>query len=364
MRRTRLPDWRGIRLAALWGVHKFGLPAGLAHSVLLGSVGAGTRIARGSCVMGRKARIGRDVNIGRRTDIVAEVVDIEDGVHVGDDVKIHCRTLVLRKGSQIGDRSVVYGILTPNSGLELGEHAWIYPDCHINTDERVTIGARSAAGSHCLVFTHSSYLPITQGYPVTIAPVTIGEDAWLPWHAFILPGARIGRGATVGAFSLVGGEVPEYCLAVGVPARVVKDAATYRRTYSPEAMRKLGAKITEECVQRVATSFRPRRIFFASHRSWERVRDGLWSISDGQSTVQVCLLPVVAAESIPPASPQVLFLTLGESRPLEEDFADLVTQRSRIGGTIHPLLREVLDEFTTYGIRFAWHADASEPGST
>jgi len=38
----------------------------------------------------------------------------------------------------------------------------------------------------------------------------------------VLPGARIGRNVAVGAGSVVVGELPDHCVAVGVPARVVK----------------------------------------------------------------------------------------------------------------------------------------------
>ena len=38
----------------------------------------------------------------------------------------------------------------------------------------------------------------------------------------VLPGARIGRNVAVGAGSVVVGELPDHCVAVGVPARVIK----------------------------------------------------------------------------------------------------------------------------------------------
>jgi maltose O-acetyltransferase len=53
-------------------------------------------------------------------------------------------------------------------------------------------------------------------------PVLIGDDVWIGTRALILPGVTIGSGAVVGAGSVVTGDIPERCLAVGNPARVIK----------------------------------------------------------------------------------------------------------------------------------------------
>ncbi|MUH52339.1 MAG: acyltransferase [Actinobacteria bacterium] len=52
--------------------------------------------------------------------------------------------------------------------------------------------------------------------------VIIGDGAWLGYGSVVLPGARIGKHVVVGANSVVTGELPDYCVAVGSPARVVK----------------------------------------------------------------------------------------------------------------------------------------------
>lgn len=54
------------------------------------------------------------------------------------------------------------------------------------------------------------------------SPIEIGEDCWLGGNVVVLPGVTIGRGATVGAGSVVAKDVPEFCVVVGNPARVVK----------------------------------------------------------------------------------------------------------------------------------------------
>jgi acetyltransferase-like isoleucine patch superfamily enzyme len=53
--------------------------------------------------------------------------------------------------------------------------------------------------------------------------VTIGDGSWLGYGTVVLPGARIGRHVTVGANSVVIGELPDNCVAGGSPARVLRD---------------------------------------------------------------------------------------------------------------------------------------------
>ncbi|HEY5663094.1 MAG TPA: DapH/DapD/GlmU-related protein [Ilumatobacter sp.] len=52
-------------------------------------------------------------------------------------------------------------------------------------------------------------------------PVSIGSGSWLGHGTVVLPGARIGRHVVIGANSVVTGEIPDYSVAVGAPARVI-----------------------------------------------------------------------------------------------------------------------------------------------
>ena len=57
---------------------------------------------------------------------------------------------------------------------------------------------------------------------VNSKPIVIKDDAWIGMNVIILKGVTIGRGAIVGAGSVVAKDVPDWCVAVGNPARVVK----------------------------------------------------------------------------------------------------------------------------------------------
>ena len=53
-------------------------------------------------------------------------------------------------------------------------------------------------------------------------PVTVDDDVWIGGGAIILPGVHIGRGAVIGAGSVVTRDVPECVLAAGNPCRVIR----------------------------------------------------------------------------------------------------------------------------------------------
>jgi len=56
----------------------------------------------------------------------------------------------------------------------------------------------------------------------TTKGVVIEEDVWLGTGVIVLDGVRIHKGAVVGAGAAVNKDIPEYAVAIGVPAKVVK----------------------------------------------------------------------------------------------------------------------------------------------
>ena len=64
-------------------------------------------------------------------------------------------------------------------------------------------------------------IPISQ-QTQTERPVSIGDGSWLGAGVVVLPGATIGKHVAVGANSVVTGMLPDFCVAVGAPARIVK----------------------------------------------------------------------------------------------------------------------------------------------
>ena len=65
-----------------------------------------------------------------------------------------------------------------------------------------------------------------QGFS-NVKPVVIGDDVWLGRRAIILPGVCIGNGSIIGAGAVVTKDIPPFSVAVGVPAKVIKDRKQY-----------------------------------------------------------------------------------------------------------------------------------------
>ena len=82
--------------------------------------------------------------------------------------------------------------------------------------------------------TSDVHLPIKdQG--IVKSPVRIGPDTWLCTKVTITKGTRVGRGAVIGAHAVVKGDVPDYAVAAGIPAKVVRDRLT---AYEADATRR------------------------------------------------------------------------------------------------------------------------------
>jgi len=352
-------DVRGVGLASVWLAAALKLPTRWIHRIVYGRSGAGMRrIGRGSYVLARNLQVGNNVRIGKGCDIVADSLTIEDGVTIGDRVCIRCKTVVLRRKSRIDSDVTIRGQVTPRSAFELGAGGWIFSHCYLNPDDRLTIGDRTALGSHCLVFTHSSYLPITHGYPVRFAPVSIGADVWLPWHAFVLPGAVIGDGATVGAFSMVGGTIPPNSLAVGVPARVVKESHAYRRQYDDVGIRRVGTEMLRDAIERWAQSFRTRDVFARPTRSVREVGADHWELRDARGATSIRLLSADGTDGTDGNSDSgdSLLITIGQLDPPDESGAwlDLQTLQSRGLDSASSRVGALVDILSQFGLRFDW----------
>lgn len=140
-----------------------------------------------------------------------------------------------------------YAHVTPRRQLNPGPGARISPNAIFSNPERIAIGARINLGARCTLWAGPSVGRIVIGNDVLFGPevmvtaanyrfndgspvtnqamdeadVIIGNDVWLGTRAIVLPGARIGDGAIIGAGALVRGDIPAGAIAVGTPARVV-----------------------------------------------------------------------------------------------------------------------------------------------
>ncbi len=67
--------------------------------------------------------------------------------------------------------------------------------------------------------------------PLVSAPVVIEDRVWLGDGVVVLPGVRIGAGSIVGANAVVTKNIPENCVAAGVPAKVIRKYSSTSRQW-------------------------------------------------------------------------------------------------------------------------------------
>ena len=58
--------------------------------------------------------------------------------------------------------------------------------------------------------------------PLKYSPIVIEDGAHIGIGSIIMPGVTVGKGAVIGAGSVVTKDIPPYCVAVGVPAKVIR----------------------------------------------------------------------------------------------------------------------------------------------
>ena len=109
--------------------------------------------------------------------------------------------------------------------LSIGDRSGVGMHCELTGP--ITIGNDVMMGPEVIIYTGGHNFDRTdipmmdQGF-TDVKPVTIGNDVWLGRRVIIMPGVTIGNGCVIGAGAVVTKDIPDYSVAVGVPARVVK----------------------------------------------------------------------------------------------------------------------------------------------
>jgi acetyltransferase-like isoleucine patch superfamily enzyme len=120
--------------------------------------------------------------------------------------------------------------------LDIEDHVYIGPFNLIDASGGLTLAEGVQVTSHCAVLTHSShralrltgraYWGAAEPAGFERAATHIGAFSFIGAHSVVAPGSRIGRGVLVRAFSYVSGEVPDFAIVGGQPARVLGDTRT------------------------------------------------------------------------------------------------------------------------------------------
>jgi acetyltransferase-like isoleucine patch superfamily enzyme len=212
------------------------------------------RTPPGVRIRARRFELGPGGVIGRAVRLEGGDIRLAEGVRIlrNSTVKVTERLVIgafgtVNESCEIGGRDIEIGqelwmLPTAKIGggsayelpsrLSVGHYVHLGVQTLVNTARPVVIGHEVGLGTRTSIYTHGAYPSRLQGFPVAFDGVEIGDFTWVP-GATINPGVRIGRNCVIGVNSLITSSIPDGALAVGSPAKVVKENA-YPRPFGPE----------------------------------------------------------------------------------------------------------------------------------
>lgn len=148
-----------------------------------------------------------------------------ENIYIGDNVEVHNLCWLAANPLTGQDRCQ----LVIKDGCVIGDL------CHIYATESIIIHKNVLFANGVYVSDNSHGfqnvdIPVLQQPIIQKKPVEIGEGSWLGEHVCII-GACIGKNCVIGANSVVTHDIPDYSVAVGAPARIIKSYDTNSETW-------------------------------------------------------------------------------------------------------------------------------------
>jgi acetyltransferase-like isoleucine patch superfamily enzyme len=137
----------------------------------------------------------------------------------------HPETIELGDNVYVGHQAILKGYYR-GAGMQIGADTWIGQQCFFHSAGGLQIGEAVGIGPGVRIITSNHDdpgppRPIMDG-PIQFRPVSIGDGTDLGVGAVILPGVTVGRGVQVGAGAVVADDLPDFAVAAGVPARILR----------------------------------------------------------------------------------------------------------------------------------------------
>ena len=175
-------------------------------------------------------KTGRNVTFGANV-----VLRHPKKVHIGDNVVVddNCcldakgtdnRGISLGNGVFLGRNTILScknGDIVIDDEANLGFNVEVFSASRVRIGKKVLVAAYTylVGGDH--LYDRIDIPVLDQGR--TARGIEVGDHVWLGAHVVVTDGSRIGRDAIVGAGAVVVGDVPEFAIATGIPAKVVRD---------------------------------------------------------------------------------------------------------------------------------------------
>jgi acetyltransferase-like isoleucine patch superfamily enzyme len=158
-------------------------------------------------------------SIGIGTRILGEIWTTEPkNIFIGKMVKIGplCRLETFSH----------YGNTITKPRMIISDFVSLQHAVHIYCNQYLEIQDGVLIASGCMITDNNHGInPLGSFYvnqPLSGAPTIIKKGAWLGENVAVLAGSTIGERSIIGANSVVKGDIPDYCIAAGNPARVIK----------------------------------------------------------------------------------------------------------------------------------------------
>ncbi|AFY58148.1 acetyltransferase (isoleucine patch superfamily) [Rivularia sp. PCC 7116] len=176
-------------------------------------------------------RIGKSVNIQHFVELIGTpYIEIGNGVSLLKGVQInalgHPNNKVSIKDRVRLERGVDIRSLH-DTHILIDENAYIGPYVIVTGTGNVKIGKNCLIAPHCGIFANNHVFAdptqTIEAQGTTGEGIVIENDCWLGHNVTVLDGVVIGEGSIIGAGSVVNKSIPAFSIAVGTPARVIKN---------------------------------------------------------------------------------------------------------------------------------------------
>ena len=161
---------------------------------------------------------GAFAHFGKRTVLTNPIrlqgesrIAIGDGVFLGSGCWLQA----------LPDRENNAVAISIGNGTSIAGNCVISAVRSVSLEEHVLLARNVYISDHIHEYTQTDLPILAQGFN-KIRPVRIKRGAWLGQNVVICPGVTVGKGAVVGANSVVNTDIPDFSVAVGSPAHVVK----------------------------------------------------------------------------------------------------------------------------------------------
>lgn len=137
--------------------------------------------------------------------------------------------MLKKRGWVLSDNVMIsiHGVRKIGGGkIYCADNVNINAECMLIASSDITIGKNSTLAYRTLLTTNANpnapYNELCKIYPPIHKEIRIGDNVWVGAGVIVLPGCRIGNNSVIAAGSVVCSDIPDNCMAAGVPAKVKK----------------------------------------------------------------------------------------------------------------------------------------------